>query len=51
MLAGHEEREERVRVKVKVLELTVVLFGSGDRFWRRIQEEVEGGDDDGNVGG
>jgi len=32
------EREKRV--KVKVLELTVVLFGIGDGFWRRIQKEV-----------
>ena len=33
-----------------VLEL-VVLFGGGDGFWRRIQKEVEGGDDDGDVRG
>ena len=38
-------------MKVKVLELIVVLFGSGDGFWRRIQKEVEGGDDDGDVRG
>ena len=49
MVAGHEEREERV--KVMVLELMVALFGGGDGFWRRIQKEVGGGDDDDDVGG
>ena len=49
MVAGHEEREERV--KVMVLELMVELFGGRDGFWRRIHKEVEGGDDDGDVGG
>ena len=33
-----------------VLELMAVLFGGGDGFWRRIQKEVEGGDNDGDVG-
>ena len=47
-MASYKEREERV--KVKVLELMVVLFNSGDEFWRRIQKEIEGGDDDGDVG-
>ena len=47
VVAGREEREERVMV----LELMVVLFGGGDGFWRRIQKEVEGSDDDGDVGG
>jgi len=49
VVVGHEEREERV--KVMVLELMVVLFDGGDGFWSRIQKEVEGGDDDGDVGG
>ena len=49
MVSDHEGREERV--KVMVLELMVVLFGGGDGFWRRIHKEVEGGDDDGDVGG
>ena len=47
MVASHKGREERVMV----LELMVVLFGGEDGFWRIIQKEVEGGDDDGDVGG
>jgi len=39
VVAGHEKREERV--KVKVLELMVVLFGSGDGFWKRIQKRLK----------
>jgi len=48
-MAGYEEREERVTVMV--LELMVVLFSGGDGYWRRNQKEIEGGDDDSDVGG
>ena len=48
-MACDGEREERV--KVMVLELMVVLFSGGDGYWRRNKKEIEGGDDDSDVGG